>query len=263
MDISGRVAIVTGAASGLGAVTAERLAERGVNIVISDVKNSAECEAAAAACAAKGVETLIVQANIAEDADCRRVAREALDRFGRIDILVNNAATTRIAAQGDLEALNAADFQAIYSVNLIGPYQMIRACAPAMKAQGLGAVVNVSSVAAVTGASSSIAYAASKGALNTLTMSLARALAPEIRVNAVCPGFMATPWVTDRIGEKGLDTLSQHFAEVTPLREVGTADLVADSVVFLCAEGARHITGETLLADAGIHLTIAEFAPKR
>ena len=134
MDIRGKAAIVTGSAMGLGAAVALKLARRGVNVVINYSKSEKDAREVAGQCAALGVETLAVKANIAEDADCRRLAAETLDKWGRIDILVNNAGTSVFADHRDLEALTAADFHKIYDLNVVGAYQMIRAAAPAMGA---------------------------------------------------------------------------------------------------------------------------------
>ncbi|MCP5433696.1 MAG: glucose 1-dehydrogenase [Alphaproteobacteria bacterium] len=255
-DLAGKTAIVTGSSSGLGAAVVAKLARRGADVVVNYLKSEREAKEVAAACEALGAAVLVAQGNVAEDADCRRLAAETLERFGRIDILVNNAGTTKFVDHADLEGLSADDFRQIYSVNVIGAFQMLRACSKAMKAQGYGAVVNISSVAGVAGIGSSVAYAASKGALNTMTLSLARALAPEIRVNAVCPGYIATPWFEKRLGTDGFAAMNKRAADASPLKQTGTADLVSDAVVFLCTEGARHITGETLLSDAGIHLSM-------
>lgn len=257
MELNGMVSIVTGSAMGLGAAVAVKLAKRGSNVVINYSKSEKDAQEVAAECAAEGVETLIVQADISDDADCRRLAQETLDKWGRIDILVNNAGTSVFADHHDLEALTGDDFRHIYSLNVVGPYQMIRAVAPAMKQAGKGAVVNVSSIAAVTGIGSSIAYAASKGALNTMTLSLARALAPEIRVNAVCPGFIGTRWFSDRMDADSFAKMVETQERITPLQRAGMPEDIADSVVFFCAEGAQHITGETLITDAGMHLNMA------
>lgn len=257
MDMTGKVAIVTGSAMGLGAAVAQKLAARGCNVVINYSKSRSEAETVAESCAAAGVETLLVQADISKDADCRRLAQEAGDKWGRIDVLVNNAGTSVFADHRDLDALSGEDFQYIYALNVVGPYQMVRAVAPAMKAAGMGAVVNVSSIAGVMGVGSSIAYAASKGALNTMTLSLARALAPEIRVNAVCPGFIGTRWFSDRLGPETFAKMVATQEKTTPLNRAGTPEDIADAVVFFCTEGARHITGETLITDAGMHLGMA------
>ena len=192
LDLKGKAAIVTGSATGIGAAVAVGLARRGAGVLVNYTKSEAEARATAELVREVGAHVIIVQGDVARDEDCRKLAAAAMDAWGRIDILVNNAGTTKFAAHGDLDALSAEDFANIYSVNVIGPFQMIRACSKALKASGAGAVVNVSSVAGVAGVGSSVAYAASKGALNTMTLSLARALGPEIRVNAICPGFVAT-----------------------------------------------------------------------
>ena len=148
------------------------------------------------------------------------------------------------------------DFIDIYKVNVVGPYQMIRAVEPYMKKQKFGSVVNVSSIAGKTGIGSSIAYAASKGALNTMTLSLAKALGPEIRVNTVCPGFIGTGWFLDRFGEETFNRIVKDQDDITPLKRAGTTDDIAKSVIFFCLECGYHITGETLISDAGMHLSL-------
>ncbi len=254
---AGKTAIVTGSAAGIGAATAERLAERGVRVVINYSKSAGDAEAVAARCRAHGTDVLLVQADVTDDAACRRMAQAALEAWGRIDILVNNAGGTKFVDHKDLDGLTADDFAWINQINVVAPFQMIRAVAPAMRAQGRGSVVNVSSIAGVMGIGSSVAYAASKGALNTMTLSLARALAPEIRVNAVCPGFVGTRWFKDRLGEDGYEAMVKSVEERTPLRQAGTPDGVADAILFLALEGADWITGETLMTDAGVHLNMA------
>jgi 3-oxoacyl-[acyl-carrier protein] reductase len=254
--LNGQVAIVTGSATGIGAAVADVLAAQGAKVVINFTKSRAEAEETAKAIQAKGGTTLLCQADVAKDADCRRLAGETLKAWGRIDILVNNAGTTKFAAHHDLEALSAEDFQWIYGVNVIGAYQMIRACAPAMKKQGAGSVVNVSSIAGVMGVGSSVAYAASKGAMNTMTLSLARALAPEIRVNAICPAFVATRWFSDKFGQDAAAAIAKSQAEVTPLKRAGSPEDIADAVAFFASPASRHITGERLLLDAGHHLAL-------
>ncbi|MCF8469436.1 MAG: SDR family oxidoreductase, partial [Parvibaculum sp.] len=189
--------------------------------------------------------------------DCRRIVAETVKKWGRVDILVNNAGGTKFANHAELDELDAEDFLWIYKVNVVGAYQMIRACAPHMKDAGKGSVVNVSSIAGVTGIGSSVAYAASKGALNTMTLSLARSLGPKIRVNAVCPGFIGTRWFSERFGQQTFDGLKRQQEETTPLGRAGTPEDIAVAVVFFCGEGSDHITGETLITDAGMHLGFA------
>ncbi|MFN3231762.1 MAG: SDR family NAD(P)-dependent oxidoreductase [Alphaproteobacteria bacterium] len=253
MDAAGKVAIVTGSATGVGAEVARQLAERGCNVVINYTKSEAEAKEAAAACEALGVQVHLCQADVSKDEDCRRMAQEALDKWGRIDVLVNNAGTSKFVAHDDLEGLTADDFQWIYAVNVIGPYQMTRAVTPAMKAQGKGSVVMVSSIAGLQGIGSSIAYAASKGALNTMTKSLARALGPEIRVNTVCPGFIDTRWLRGGLGEERFEALKEGVKRSTALNAASTPVEVAEPILYF-ALGAQHTTGDIIIIDAGTHL---------
>ena len=253
MDMEGAVIIVTGSATGLGAAVAQRLAGTGANVVINYTKSEVEANATARACQGLGADTLLCRADVSDDGDCRRMVSAAVERFGKLDGLVNNAAQSKIVPHADLEGLSGDDFLRIFSVNVVGPYQMSRAAAPHMKKQGRGAIVNISSVSGMTGSGSSIAYAVSKGALNTLTLSLARALAPEIRVNAVCPGVMQTRWWREGLGEEGYTAFIERYAESAPLKSAGTPEAVADPVVWFL-EGAEQVTGETLIVDSGTHL---------
>jgi 3-oxoacyl-[acyl-carrier protein] reductase len=256
MQLKNAVCIVTGSASGIGAASAIMLAGRGARVVVNYTKSEDAARATLKACEAAGAqvggEALLVKADVANDADCRRLAQSALDRWGRIDALVNNAGTTKFADHADLDALSGVDFQRIYSVNVVGTYQMVRACAPALKNSGRGAVVNVSSVAGKNGMGSSMAYAASKGALNTLTMSLARSLGPAIRVNAVCPGLIDTKWVRDGYGPR-FAAVEARYRQGTALGRLGQPEEVAGVIVWLI-EGADLITGETVMVDSGIHM---------
>ena len=238
-----KVAVVTGGSSGIGAATAKELAKRGWQVVITYSKDSQKAEKTG---------LFSVRGDVAEDADCRRIAKEVLGKWGRIDALVNNAGTTKFVKHADLEGLSADDFGRIFRVNVVGPFQMIRACAAALK-ESRGAVVNVSSVAALLGTGSSIAYAASKAALDTMTFSLARSLGPEVRVNIVAPGHVNTPWQVNAHGEKGAEELAQRFASIAPLKSACEAEDVADAIVWLI-EGARRSTGQRLYVDAGIHI---------
>ena len=256
MELKNAVCIVTGSASGIGAASAIMLASKGARVVVNYSKSEDAARATLKACEAAGAqvggEALLVKADVAHDADCRRLAQSALDRCGRIDALVNNAGATKFADHGNLDALSAEDFQRIYAVNVVGTYQMVRACAPAMKKSGRGAIVNVSSVAGKNGMGSSMAYAASKGALNTLTLSLARSLGPEIRVNAVCPGLIDTKWVRDGYGPR-FAAMEARYRQGTALGRLGKPEEVAGVIVWLI-EGADLITGDTIMVDSGIHM---------
>ena len=253
MDMQGGVAIVTGSSSGVGAACARQLAERGAHVVINYASNAEGAEATRQACEGFGVETEVVQADVSQDVDCRRLAQAAMDRWGRIDALVNNAGTTKFCDHNDLDGLSDQDFQNIYAVNTVGPYQMVRAVVPAMKQGGRGSIVNVASIAGVMGVGSSIAYAASKGALITMGLSLARVLGPEIRLNTVCPGFIQGDWLEAGMGGDRYAATRAFLEETTPLKLTTTPDTVAEGILyFIC--GADVITGETLIMEGGQHL---------
>jgi 3-oxoacyl-[acyl-carrier protein] reductase len=253
MKLKEAVCIITGAGTGAGAACAIQFARKGGRVVVNYSRSEDEARKTVKASEAAGGEAIAVKADVANDADCRALAQAALDKWGRIDALINNAGITKYAAAWDLEALNAEDFQRLYAVNAIGPYQMIRACVPAMKKQGAGAVVNISSVAAVMGVGSSTAYVASKGALNSMTLALARALAPAIRVNAICPGMIETRWHKDRFDAEGYAKFKAEYEKMVPLGKAASPDDLADCAMWLI-EGAQTITGECILLDSGLHL---------
>ncbi|MEO1167775.1 MAG: glucose 1-dehydrogenase [Pseudomonadota bacterium] len=252
----GKVAIVTGGSQGIGAATVRALAARGANVVINYVSSADLAEALRDEIGgADGDRAITVQADLSAG-EAEKLARAALDKWGRIDGLVNNAGKTAFANHEDLDALSADDFLDIYRLNVVGAYEMIRAVTPTMQEQGSGAIVNVTSVAAHYGIGSSVAYAASKGALLTMTYSLARALAPEIRVNAISPGYVGTGWFTNRLGEEAKLAIDRHFEETTPLRRAGTAEDIADMIVPLLDDASRHMTGQAIVVDAGSHLDV-------
>ena len=254
-DFDGKVILVTGSSTGLGAAIAIGAAKRGAKAVIVNYANSKkEADETADLCRKAGADVAVVQGDVAEDADCKKIA-EAAAKFGKIDALANNAGITKMAPNhGDLNALTKDDFLRVYSVNTVGPFQMIRAARSLMEAAGTASVVMTSSIAAVTGVGSSVAYAASKGALNTMTISLARGLAPKIRVNAICPGFIDTPWFTKGVGAEAAKALRDNVAKQAPLKAASTAEDIADPALFLLSDHSRHITGETLMIDAGMQL---------
>ncbi|MDE8651326.1 SDR family NAD(P)-dependent oxidoreductase [Novosphingobium album (ex Liu et al. 2023)] len=246
------IVCVTGASSGLGRAIATGAAGQGARAVIVNYAGNAEgAETTAEAVRAYGAQAVTVQGDVGTDEDCRRIVAAAAP-FGRIDALFNNAGKTRAARYDDLDALGADDFLDIYRVNVVGPYQMTRAARPLLETSDRAAVVMISSIAGVTGGGSSIAYSASKGALNNLAFALARALAPRIRVNALCPGFMDSPWF-DKLGSARA-RIREGIAQRTPLQVASTPEDIAGSALFLGSPASRHVTGETLLADAGLHL---------
>jgi 3-oxoacyl-[acyl-carrier protein] reductase len=250
-----RAAIITGGGTGIGAAVARALAAHGWRVLINYTKSEAEARATAADCIAAGGDALAVRGDVSADSDCQALVKHAIDVWGRLDALVNNAGITKFVRAKDLESLTGADFERIFAVNLRGAYQMARAAAPALKASGAGAIVNISSHAAFTGLGSSMAYAASKGALNTLTLSLARALAPEIRVNAICPGFVDTRWGKGAMDEDSYRAFTARVAESALLKRMTAPDDVAEAALWFI-EGGRAITGQFLVIDAGNHLNV-------
>lgn len=254
MDMESGVAIVTGSSSGVGAACVKQLARLGCNVVINYSKSEAAAAEVAAACEALGVETLVVRADVSDDSACRELVSQAVDKWGRVDALVNNAGTTKFVAHENLDGLDKQDFLDIYAVNAVGAYQMTRAVVPHMKRGGRGAIVNVASIAAITGVGSSMAYAASKGAMVTMTLSLARVLGPELRVNAVCPGFIQGSWLAEGMGQARYDATKTFLEQNSPLRLTATPDTVAEAILYFVT-GADIVTGETLILDGGSHLS--------
>lgn len=260
MSMDGLCAIVTGSSSGLGAVTAKQLAGQGARLVINYASNAKDAEAVADTCRAAGAEVITVQGDVSRDDDCRRIVASAAP-WGRLDALINNAGTTKHMAHDNLDGLSAEDFQRLFAINSIGPYQMIRAArglleAGADKSGRASAIVNVSSVAGLTGVGSSVAYVASKGALNAMTLALARALAPKIRINAVCPGYIDTAWFTKGRGATAAAQVREMVKGKVPLKVASSAEDVAELVCFLATSRSGHMTGELVRMDAGLHLAM-------
>jgi 3-oxoacyl-[acyl-carrier protein] reductase len=258
MSKDGLCAVITGSASGLGAATAAILAKGGARIVVNYSSSQKEAEETADLCRAAGADVVVVQGDVSRDEDCKKIVAVAAS-WGRLDVLINNAGITKHMAHDNLDGLSAEDFQRLFGVNTIGPFQMVRAARSLLeagaKASGhASAVVNVSSVAGIAGIGSSIAYAASKGALNTMTLSLARALAPLIRVNTVCPGYIDTPWFTKGRGVEGAAKVRDAVVAKVPLKKASTAEDVAGLVCFLATQASSNMTGEVVRMDAGAHL---------
>src|ERR1700682_5644989 len=251
-------AIVTGSASGLGAATSAILAKGGARIVVNYSSSQKEAEQTADLCRAAGGEVVVAQGDVSRDEDCKKIVAAAAS-WGRLDALINNAGTTKHMPHDNLDGLSAEDFHRLFGVNKIGPFQMVRAARSLLEAGAkssgrASSVVNVSSVAGISGIGSSIAYAASKGALNTITYSLARALAPLIRVNTVCPGYIDTPWFTKGRGAEGAAKVRDAVVAKVPLKRASTAEDVAELVCFLATPRSSNMTGEVVRLDAGAHL---------
>ena len=250
MRIEGKAAIVTGGGTGVGRATALELARQGCAVLVNYSRSRDEAEQTAAEIQAAGVKGLAMQADVADDAACRAMIDEAVRAFGRLDVLVNNAGTTRFIPHANLDEVNDEDWQRIMSVNLKGPFQCARAAAKPMLAAGEGEIVNVTSVAGIAATGSSIPYAASKAALINMTVSLARVLAPKIRVNSVAPGFVDGRWLQDGLGP-AYETVKRLFEERLPLGRVCQPEDVAAAIVGMIT-GSDLVTGQTLVCDGGM-----------
>lgn len=254
----GKIAIVTGSATGMGAACAIDLAGRGWNIAINYTKSKKEADETYMKVKSHGVEAIVVQADVGQDSDCRKLAGETLSTWGRIDGLINNAGITKFQKAGDLEDITPEDFDRIFRVNTTGAFMMSRAVFPAMRKQWeerkeRGAIVNVSSNVTLNGYGSSIPYVLSKGALNTLTLTLARWLSPAVRVNTISPGFIQTRWILNGFGEVEYRKMKEEAEQQTPLQQAGTPEQMSEAALFLLTE-ASNITGQIIVADAGSHL---------
>ncbi len=255
MDFSDQVAIITGSSAGIGEAAAIGMAEGGAKLVINYSKSADAAEKVVAACKAAGGDAIAVKADVSEDANCKTLVEAAMDEWGRLDILVNNAGTTKFMNHDDLEGLSAEDFEQIYALNLIGPYQMIKHARPHLAKSDAPSVVNISSVAGVRGIGSSIAYVASKGALNSTTLALARSLGPEnIRVNAVCPGFVGTDWFRNAFGDEVFEQIAEGQRKGTPMGRAGGPDDIKGPIMFFASRASAHVTGQLLVVDAGMLL---------
>jgi 3-oxoacyl-[acyl-carrier protein] reductase len=246
MDLTGKVAVVTGASNGIGAATARQLAAAGATIAVGYNKSRERADAVVRDLPAGKHSVFALQ--LEDGNSAREVARHVERTHGRADILVNSAGFTTPIAHANLEALDDATLDSILIANARGPFAVIRALAPLLKASGDGVIVNVSSIAAFTGSGSNIAYCMAKAALDTMTMSLARVLGPEVRVLCVSPAAVATDFVAGR------DRAAvEKIAQATPLKRVTEPEDVALAVV-ACVTHLRNATGSRIVVDGGRHL---------
>jgi ketoreductase RED2 len=239
--MSERVVLVTGSTSGIGETTALRFAESGDRVVFNSVRSIEAGERLAVATP----NSIYRQADIARSEDCTRLIAEVLEHFGRLDVLVNNAGTTRLIPHANLAAASLDVWREIFEVNVFGTWSLCVAAMDALRASH-GAIVNVSSLAGVRPTGSSIPYAASKAAVNHLTLLLAKVVGPDVRVNAVAPGLVDTPWTED------WDTVRGFVSAVAPLKRSGTPDDVAEVIVALAT--SRYVTGQVVVIDGGLGL---------
>lgn len=249
MELAGRVAIVTGGGTGIGRATSVRLARGGAKAVVINYSRSADdARSTAKDVEEHGAEALLHQASVADEAQVKAMVAAAVERYGRLDVLVNNAGTTHFIPHPDLDALTDEVWNDILGVNLKGTFFCCRAAAPELKKTG-GAIVNIGSIAAHRASGSSIVYAVSKAGILQLTRALALALAPEVRVNSVSPGLVSTRWFSKSFGEEAAAAQEETFAKQTPLRKIATPDDVAQAVIALLQNDL--ITGQDLVIDGG------------
>ena len=250
---SNKVAIITGGSRGVGAATAKLLASKGWNITITCTSSMDDANIVVKECEELGVEAIALTADVSEDNSCVKTAQETINKWGRIDALVNNAGTTKfVFNHADLDGLDADDFLHIYKVNVVGPFQMVRACKEMLLNSENPSIVNISSIAGIKGLGSSLAYASSKGALNTMTKSMARNLGP-IRVNAICPGFIQGDWLRNGMGDDLYNVALENLTNNTPLKLTVTPEQVAEGIYSFIGIN-KVVTGETMLMDGGHHL---------
>ncbi len=253
MDLNGRVAIVTGGGTGIGRAICEALARAGVQgLVVNYSRSADEAEAAAAGLSGLGADALAVRADVTDEDAVAEMVGRAVDRWGRLDILVNNAGTTRFIPFPDLDAATDEVWDELFAINVKGAFRCVRLAAPHLRRQR-GAVINLGSTAGLRGSGSSLPYAVSKAAVHHLTRTLAVALAPEVRVNAIAPGTVATNWYRGRFGDEKADAAERAVTETTPLRGVASAEDCAAAVIALLA--SDWVTGQVLVVDGGKHLT--------
>jgi len=247
VNLEGKAALVTGAAVSVGRAVALDLARRGVAVAVNYSRSVTDAEQTAAECEKLGVRAVCVQADVGRDDQVRAMTEKAVEALGRLDVLVNNAGVTRFIDHAEMEKVGEDDWDYIFRTNVWGTFVCTRAAVPALRRDGGGVVINLSSVAGVYGTGSSVPYCASKAAINNMTVTLARALAPDIRVNAVAPGFVDTRWWSDR---EHSDAIKQFAAAAAPLKKVCQAEDVSKVVMDLVSSDM--MTGQVVVVDGGI-----------
>lgn len=233
----------------MGRALALALGELGYALAINHRASPLQAEATKSELESRGVEAIVLKGDVSDDSACQALVEGTVSRFGRLDVLINNAATTEFIPHEALEAVSIDLWDRIFAVNVRAPFQCVRAARPHLEASGKGQVINVSSIAGLSGKGSSIPYCASKAAVINLTQSLARALAPQIRVNAVAPGFIDSQWTRDGLGE-GYAAAEGAQRQGAAMGEVARPEDVAEAIVSLL-QGSRLVTGQTLVVDGG------------
>jgi 3-oxoacyl-[acyl-carrier protein] reductase len=250
MEVEGRAALITGGGTGVGRATALDLARRGCSVAVNYSRSADDAEQTAADARALGVRAVALQADVADDAQCRSLVEAAVAELGRLDALVQSAGVTVFVPHADLEKVQTQDWEHLMAVNVVGAFQCARAARGPLEEAGDGEIVNVSSVAGIAGVGSSIPYCASKAALNNLTLTLARALAPKIRVNAVAPGFITGRWLAGGLGD-AYDAIKGAMEARAPLGRVCDPEDVAAAILSLIT-GSDLVTGQIVAVDGGM-----------
>ncbi|MEC0089711.1 SDR family NAD(P)-dependent oxidoreductase [Paenibacillus macquariensis] len=243
MDLKYKVALVTGGGTGIGRATSLELAKRGANVAVNYSRSKADADETVQLINSHGGNAIAIQADVSHDTEIREMVEHIVQQFGTIDLLVNNASITSHIALDDLEAVTDAVWDNLFDVNVKGMFNCARAVAPYMKTSNQGAIVNLGSIAGITGLGSSLPYAVSKAAVHALTKSLARALAPDIRVNCVVPGAVATRWWAGR--EEQMKRLAPHLL----LQHISTPEDIAKFICSVLEQEA--MTGQIITIDSG------------
>ncbi|MBA3280701.1 MAG: SDR family oxidoreductase [Acidimicrobiia bacterium] len=240
-SLAGKVALITGSSSGIGEAIARHFADHGASVLVNSVKSVEAGERIAA----ELPDACYVQASIADEGGPQRLVDAAVERWGRLDVLVNNAGTTRTIAHGDLDAATLEVWREIFETNVFGTWEMTRLAVPHLKAQR-GNVISITSLAGLRPTGSSVPYASSKAALNHLTALLANALGPEVRFNAIAPGLVDTPWTAD------WDDIHAAVGAMAPMRRSATPADIVDLALVLATN--TYLTGEVIAVDGGLGL---------
>jgi 3-oxoacyl-[acyl-carrier protein] reductase len=249
-DNATKAALVTGGGTGVGRACSLGLARLGYMVAVNYSRSKSDADETVSEITGSGGQALALQADVSDDAACRRMVAETVAAFGRLDVLINCAGTTEFIPFQDLDAVTDAAWQRLYMVNVVGAFHCARAARQPMLASGGGMIVNVSSVAAQLAQGSSIPYCCTKAALDNLTVSLARTLAPQIRVNGVAPGFIAGRWTQNGLGDR-YNAIREAYEKTLPLQTVCTPRDISDGILSLIT-GSQLVTGQTLTVDAGM-----------
>ena len=253
MSSENRVALITGSASGIGRAVALAFARGGYNVVINYSRGASKADETAKMCRAHGATTLVVKCNVAQDLEVVSMIDACKTQYGRLDVLVNNAGTTMDISPKNLEDVDLDEWDRVFAVNVRGVFQVSRAATPLLRQSSNASIINTCSIAGLRPGPQPLAYAASKASVANLTKTLAGALGPEIRVNAVAPGWLEGEWMEKMLGDnyKGL---MDRRAKYTPLDRVATADDVGDVMLNL-ADHNKFVSGEVIIIDGGFAST--------